>query len=49
MTHSEYQLYLEEQQRQKAVELEKELEEKRQLKIKKDSLKTMSKPQQRNS
>jgi len=42
--HSEYQLYLEEQQRQKAaelhkdVELEKELEEKRQLKNKEDSL-----------
>jgi len=42
--HSEYQLYLEEQRRQKvaklhkAVELEKELEEKRQLKNKNDSL-----------
>jgi len=43
-SHSEYQLHLEEQRRQKAaelheaVELEKELEEKRQLNIKKDSL-----------
>jgi len=41
--HSEYQLHLEDQRRQKAaelhkaVELEKELEEKRQLKNKKDT------------